>query len=571
MIDSEANTKSLRDYVDMFRRRRFSLILPALVIIFIALLIAFGLPATYQSQATILIEEQEVPQDLVPTTINSYAAKQVQVISQRVLTVDNISEIISKFDLYPQSAPESSMLSSELATKFRESVEVDLVSADVIDPRSRRPSEATIAFILSFSHPVPATSQKVTEELVALFLKENLRERVDKVSSTEEFLKSEAEKLNEELLSLEAQLADFKLENANSLPELYEFNLTTLERTQREISDVQRRIQALEKRKIELGGKLAQLSPTAPVVLASGETVLSSADRLKALQSEYRGKAAIYRDNHPDVVRLEREISALQAELGLGADVGDLRRQLEVQQKHLSELQAKYKDSHQDVQGTKALIAQLESSIRSAGRASSRPVRAQPDNPAYILLDSQLNAVASEISSLNGLQSELQNRVLHYESLLKKAPDVEKDYQALLRDYSNATVKYEEIRAKQREAAVSKNLEQDQKGQRFTLLEPPNLPLEPVSPNRPAILFMGFVLAAAAGLGFAALREVMDSAINGVHELTTIMGEAPLVVIKYIDNEDDILHRQRAWKIGLIAAVVVGLFFAFYLQLFYMP
>jgi succinoglycan biosynthesis transport protein ExoP len=140
-----------------------------------------------------------------------------------------------------------------------------------------------------------------------------------------------------------------------------------------------------------------------------------------------------------------------------------------------------------------------------------------------------------------------------------------------LRDYGNATVKYEEVRVKQRAAAASKNLEQEQKGERFTLIEPPALPSEPVSPNRPAIIFLGFILAAAAGLGFALLREAMDGAIHGVRELTAIMGEAPLVVIDYINNDDDIFQRQRAWKISLAFAVTAGLLFVFYLHVFYKP
>lgn len=571
MIDATDHVNSLQHYIEVIKRRRLSLLLPAMITMAIAVMLAFGIPATYKSEATILIEEQEIPQDFVRTTITSFAAQQVQVISQRVLTVENISEIVDKFNLYAQGGTDSRDPITELATKFRENVTVDLVSAEVIDPRSGRPTEATIAFTLAFTDATAAIAQSVTNELVTLFLDENLRDRADQVASTEEFLKTEAEQLNKELLALEQQLSDFKTQNEGSLPELYQFNLATLERTQKEHSDVQRRIQELEKSKIELSARLAQLNPSAPVVLPSGETVLSSADRLKALQSEHRGKAAIYRDNHPDLIRLEREIRALQTELGIGTDVEDLRRQLLEQNRRLAELQTKYNDNHQDIQSSKNLIAELEESIRSAGQVKSRANAPRADNPAYILLDTQLSTIASEMRSLVNKQIELQDKIRHYEDLIKRAPDVEKDYQALLRDYSNATLKYQEINAKQREAAVSKNLEQEQKGQRFTLIEPPALPVQPISPNRPAILFLGFLIAIAAGLGFALLREVMDGAIHGVHELTSILGEAPLVVIQYINNDDDILQKQNAWKLSMAGALAAGLLFVLYLHFFYKP
>lgn len=554
----------------MFRRRKFSMLVPAMAIIILAVLLAFGLPATYQSRATILIEEQEIPQDFVRSTITSFAAQQVQVISQRVLTVENISTIVEKFKLYQQEDSNSRLPSTELAEIFRSNMELELVSADVIDPRSGRPTEATIAFTLAFTDPSRATAQKVTNELVTLFLDENLRDRTDQATSTADFLEAEAQQLNEELLGLEQRLANFKQANEGSLPELYQFNLSTLERTQREISDVKLRLQELEKRKIELAAELAQLSPSAPVVLPSGEVVLSSVDRLKALQSEYRRKSAIYNDNHPDVTRLQREIAALEAELGIQTDAEDLRRQLREERETLAELRSRYSENYYEVQNTLQVIEDLERDLAGSTGANDANTP-QPDNPAYILLDTQLSATESEVRALGSREQELQGKIARYESLLLRAPDVEKDYQALLRDYNNATAKYQDIKAKQREAAVAKNLEQEQKGERFALIEPPALPLDPVSPNRPAILFLGVVLACGAGLGVALIREAMDRGIHGVGELTAVLGEAPLVVIPYLDNDDDILHNRRAWQISLGAALAAGLLFIVYLHFFFKP
>ncbi|NQX87055.1 MAG: lipopolysaccharide biosynthesis protein [Halioglobus sp.] len=571
MIDKEFQTTSLDDYVRMIKRRKLSLLLPAIIIVSLALLLAFGIPAFYQSRATILIEEQEIPQDFVRATVGSYAAQQIQVISQRILTVENIRGIAAKFNLLQSEGSNSPAPITELAERFRSNVDIDLVSADVIDPRSGRPTQATIAFTLAFTDPNPVVAQQVAGELVSLFLDENLRDRVGQVASTEAFLASEAGQLNSELLNLEQRLADFKIAHEGNLPELYQYNLATLERTQQEYANVQRRIQELDNSRIEMSSKLAQLSPSAPVVLATGETVLSSADRLKALQSEYRGKAAIYRNNHPDVIRLEREISTLQNELGVGTNVDELRKQLQDQQLRLADLQTRYKDDHQDILSTKNLIAVLEDNIRTT-RSSSRASKApQADNPAYVLLETQLSAVRSEMRSLNKLSSELQAKMQHYEALRRQAPEVERNYKALLRDYSNADDKYQDIKIKQREAAVSRSLEQEQKGERFTLIEPPALPSDPISPNRPAIIFLGLILGGGVGLLFALLREVMDSAIHGAQELTNLMGEAPLVVIEYIENDNDIMRHKRAWALSLLAAAAAGLFFIFYLHIFYQP
>ena len=571
MIDEEEHGKSLEDYVSMLKRRKLSLLIPTLILFTVALLLAFGLPATYESKATILIEEQEIPRDFVRSTITSFAAQQVQVISHRVLTVKNISTIIEKFELYEQSEGATQLPATELAILFRQNMRLELVSADIIDPRSGKPTQITIAFTLTFSDPSPERAQKVTHELVTLYLNENLRDRTEQAASTEEFFLAESVLLNEELTDLEQRLADFKTLNEGSLPELYNFNLSTLERTHREVSDVKLRIQELEKRKIGLAAQLIQLSPSSAVMLPTGEMVLSDTDRLKALQSDYRRKAAIYSDYHPDVVRLDREIQALQAELGVEVDVDDLRRQLQEQQRHLAELQSKYKDGHQEIQNTQLLIALLEDSIHGAGNTGVAANVPQPDNPAYILLDTQLDATELELHKLADKEVELEDKVAHYEALIKRAPNVEKDYQALLRDYSNATVKYQDLKSKQREATVSKNLEQDLKGERFILVEPPALPIFPISPNRLAIILMGFALSAGAGLGFAFVREAMDSSLHGIRELTALMGAAPLVAIPYIENDTDVLNKRRGWKIGLAVGLTIVLLLVLFIHFFYKP
>jgi uncharacterized protein involved in exopolysaccharide biosynthesis len=558
MSEYQQYSKSPSDYINLIKRRKLSFVVPAVIIFLAAVVIALELPTIYQSKATILIEEQEIPRDFVSSTIANYAAQQVQVISQRLLTVESIKAIAEKFQLYGGAGSGENVSGSRLAQKFRNNMSLDLVDAQVVDPRSGRPTSATIAFTLSFNDTNPATAQKVTDELVTLFLNENLRDRTEQARSTADFLGQEAKELDAELMEVEQRLASFKAENEGSLPELYQFNLSILERSEREMSVMEQRIQELEKRRIEVTSQLSQLSPTAPLKLSSGDVVLSDMDRLKVLQSEYRRVKAIYRDNHPDVVRLEREISNLQNELGVTSDTEDLQQQLLVQQEHLSELQSKYNESHPEIASTRRIIAQLEKSIRNAEPQTGNSSQVV-NNPAYVMLQTQLNATESELRSLQAREKELREKIDHHEALVRRAPNVEKEYNSLLRDYESVSARYQDIKAKQRSAAMSIALETEQRGERFTLIEPAALPIDPVSPNRSAIIYLGFVLAVGVGIGFVLLREALDSSIHSEGELAAITGEPALVVIPYIDNEIDIRKRQRALTLALAAAVAISL------------
>jgi succinoglycan biosynthesis transport protein ExoP len=573
MNSEEEYVKSMNDYAAMLKRRKWAMSIPAFVIFALAIILAFGLPPTYQSQATILIQQQAVANDFVRSSVTSFAAQQVQTISQRVLTVANIGSIVEEYNLYGQSGAKagSRLPGTELALLFREDMDMDMVSADVIDPRTGRATEVTIAFTLAFKARSARNAQKVASELSTLFLNENLAIRTDQASSTADFFEMEGQRLNRDVLNLSQQLAEFKILNEGSLPQLYQYNLNMLERTAQQLSTADLRLQELHKREIELASRLAQLSPFAPVVLPTGEVVLSDDNRLKAAQSDYRRKSAIYNDSHPDVVRLYREIQVLQAELGVETDMEDLRQQLQGQKQHLAGLRGKYLDGHQDIRNTQQVISQLEASIRAAGNATAVNYTPEADNPAYVLLSTQLDAIASEAESVSKLKIELQEKEGRYVEIIKRAPDVEKDYEALLREYTLATNKAQDIKRKQQDAQMSKSLEENRKGERFILIEPPAVPSDPVSPNRPAIIFLGLLLGVGVGLGLALLRESLDGGIQSTGELASLMGEPPLVAIPYIKNEWDAKKKQKNWRLSRLSAIVVGIVLLLCLHFLYTP
>jgi succinoglycan biosynthesis transport protein ExoP len=573
MNSEEEYVRSADDYIAMLKRRKWAMGIPAFVIFALAIILAFGLPPSYQSQATILIQQQAVANDFVRSSVTSFAAQQVQTISQRVLTVANIGSIVEEYDLYGQSGLKtgSRLPGTELALLFREDMDMELVSADVIDPRTGRATEVTIAFTLAFKARSARSAQKVASKLVTLFLNENLDIRTAQASSTSDFFEMEGQRLDRDVLDFSQQLAEFKVLNEGALPQLYQYNLNMLERTAQQLSTADLRLQELHKRELELASRLAQLSPFSPVMLPTGQVVMSDDDRLKAAQSDYRRKSAIYNDNHPDVVRLYREIQGLQAELGIETDIEDLRKQLQRQKQHLGELQGKYLDDHQDIRNTQQVIRHLEESIRAAGNTTAVNYAPKADSPAYVLLSTQLDATESEAQSVNKLKIELQEKADHYEEIIKRAPDVERDYEALLREYTSATAKAQETKKKQQDAQMSKSLEENRKGERFILIEPPAIPTDPVSPNRPAIIFLGLLLGVGVGLGLALLRESLDGGIQSTGELASLMGEPPLVTIPYIENELDAKKTQKSWRLSRLSAIVAGIVLLLCLHFFYTP
>ena len=559
----DETTKSVNDYLAIFRRRRLLIGATAATLLAVSVLVAFGLPAVYRSSATILIEAQEIPSDLVRSTITSFADQQIQVITQRAMTNQNLSAIIEKFDLYADDRPRTPL--TELVEDFREEVQLDVISADVIDPMSGRPTQATIAFTIAFDHGNPEVAQKVTNELVTLYLNEKLRTRTRSATETSEFLAGETVKLDKEIATLERKIADFKRENEMRLPELNELNLQLMERADSDLTEVQRALNAVEEQKIFLQAQLANVNPSMSMVLATGEPVVGPEDQLRALRTQESRLSGIYGEEHPDVKRVRREIAALEAEVDGGSNVIEIERYLAVLRSELQAARQSYAADHPDVTRLERQIETLEQEHATAvatGEPAGESIDAidRNSNPAYVSLLTQLRSAEAEQRSLETQRGQLREKLTTYEKRIFETPQVEAEYSALTRELENRRAKYQETLAKQLEAERARTLEQERMGERFLLIEPPLAPVTPHSPNRPAILLLGFVFSVAGGFGAALGAENLDRSVRGSKGVAAITGALPIAMIPVIPTGlEKKAQRKRRAVFGTAAAGAVGM------------
>jgi polysaccharide biosynthesis transport protein len=567
-MEEMEDIKGLGDYLSILGRRKKQLIIPAIIILVASALLAFGLPSIYQSKATILIEQQEIPVDLVRSTVTSYAGERIQMISQRVMTTENLSKIIDSYGLYKDERKTTSM--SILVEEMRKEISLEMISADVVDPRSGRPTTATIAFTLSFNNENPRTAQKVTSELVSLFLNANLERRTKSAIETSGFLSTESAKLEDKVAALEAKLAKFKERNINNLPEMQQLNLQLMGRSESELRDVEQQLRSLEERKVYLTSQLAQVDPNTETISADGRRILGSKDRLKALQSEYVTLASSYSPTHPDIIKMKKEIEALRKEVGSTDEAEELRMQIKDLKAKEATMREHYSAEHPDVKKVQRALAKAQQALKEAvknRKQQEKDSEIEPDNPAYIQLQAQLEAAEGDIRSLRKTEAQLKEKLRDFEERLTKSPQVEREYRDLTRDYDNAMGKYKEVKAKQLEAELAEALERDNKGERFSLIEPPQLPEKPSKPNRLAILFLGFIFSLAGGVGTVAVTEAMSDAIKDTGGLMQITGEPPLITIPYIEVEAEQdkreMFRKKAIIAGIIAAVLAVILFHF--------
>ena len=492
---------SVNDYLAIVKHHAWLIILSGTAILGVCLAVALSLPPTYESSGTILVESQQISPDLVGANNTTFADERIEIIRQRVMTREHLEGIINKYNLFSAQGRQLSL--TEKIEEMRNAITVALVSADV-----KGRGEVTIAFRLGFEHSQPEIANKVANELVTLFLDENIKQRTERASETTEFLTQEADKLRIELETLENRLADFKQTHSNALPEHQELRMNMLTRAETELKEVDRDYKAAREEvrfnELELSAANAGLA-TKPG--AAGAAADKPQD-LGSLKAEYARLMSLYTEAHPDVRAVKRKIAALEAQGTSGA----------------------------------ALPASMD-----VAKAQAR-----------------IAASDMRIKSLADQKQEILRKISTYEAQILETPQVERGMVTLMRDHENAQKKYEEIRTKQMSAKISESLEQENKAERFVLLESPLMPEKPIKPNRKKVVAMGLVLAPVGAGALVMLLELINPRVRGAEALASVLGKRVLVSIPYIHTRAE-LARRKQWRVRLIIIGVV--LFALFLVL----
>lgn len=575
--EDEQRGKDIREYLATLRRRKGQILAVTAMLAAVAIAVAIGLPPVYQSSATILVQEQEVPPDLVRSTITSFADERIQVISQQVMTRAVLLQLIERYGLYEKYRARET--SEAILKRMRGDITLSFVDANISDRSSGRRVNATIAFKISYDSPDPARAQKVVNDLALQYLNENVKVRQQSVAETAAFLGEEADRVAKQLQEIESNLAEFKRRYVGRMPDSSPANMQLAERTESELLRVEREIPMLQDRKLSLEAQLRLIKPNTPAAtITAGEPASTPEDRLRALETQYASASAVYGAEHPDIKRMQREIAALRAETVAPMKAGAAADNLKELEDQLAALRKRYAEDHPDIQRLRRSIAALKAAEsretaapRLPGKGPALHSTPRPDNPLYIALTAQLDSTTRDLTQLAALRNDLRAKQRTYDMRLLQIPEIEREYRDMTRDYENAQTRYREVKAKQTQAEVAQELEKDRKAERFTLSEPANLPESPSRPNRVRIALMGLAASMSGGVGLAWFREALDPSVKGPLELARIARVPILTAIPYIETRRERLgKRRRTWMVACVFTLL-GVAFLLGIHLFLKP
>lgn len=546
-----ASAPGLSDYITALKRRRNLMLAIALPIIALSIMLAIGLPSVFQSSGFIEIEEAQNLKQVTNDTANEprYADQYVASLGTRVLSTPNLRKLLQQHEFYADQDEDP----AGAVQRLKEDASVDIVTTQIIDPTTGREREVVSAFTVAFDHRDPQLAFEGAKWLVDSYLQANRLDRQRQAETAAKFYGSEAERVRKEVAELEAKLADFKLKNAGTLPELTEVNMGSMERTERDLRDVEVQLQALRRERVMLGSQLQQ-ARTAP----------ATGPGLRALEDEYARKSMQYDQSHPDLISLRRQIDAMKR--GASASGMTLSQQLANERAILAEARQRYSEDHPDVKRIQRNIATLQARI-AAGETADRSLAA--DSPVAIQLQAQINATDSQIGALQARSTELRTRMDQLEQRLNMTPQVEREYQIVTRDLASARAKYEELVKRRMDSEVSEAAIAEGRADKFRVVQAPSVPAAPAKPKRLALALIGIVLAGVIALTITVAVEAMDQSVRGSRDVRDILGVSPLAAVPMISNSLAIsMRKRRLLRVGTCALAGVVAAYVISIQLF---
>ena len=500
----------IRDYLKMSKRRKWWIGLTTLAVFLSALVLAIRLPNTYRAETVILVDPQKVPDSYVASTVSSSIADRMTTMQQQVMSPSRLQRIVDEMGLYPE-------LRGQKTTEDIIRIMQGATAIEVLAPGERRLS----AFRIAFHGRDPVITAKVCNRLAALFIEENLQVRAQQFTGTAEFLESELQNTKQQLEVKERELGRIKSTFVLDLPESKQYHLEALTSLRTQLQTHVDRVSRAQQEKVYMQSLMVTANPTVDLDAGAALGLSASATPLQRLEQQLASLRARYGPNYPEVRKLQSQVDEIK--------------------KNATE------------------TGQLTPAIQegSGGRRGSR-------NP---VLEAQLQKLDQEIDESTKAQAQLRDRINFHVSKLERVPIFEQQISGLMRDYDTLRTHYNSLLDKKLSAEMASELEARQKGERFVILDPAQVPQKPFSPNRTLLALAGLVGGLLAGICLAIMVEMTDQSVRTEDEVARILGKPILGDIPRISTPQqrrrDILRALSAITATVVGSVSLGMLLSF--------
>lgn len=490
--------------------RKWFIVVPAVVISIGTFLWARSLPDRYQSSATVLVIGQQVPKDLIRPTVTDSVEDRLRAISQEILSRTKLERIIDEFGLYKK----------ERGDRIMEDIIEQMRSRDLAIniPRTRGD---TTSFSVSFIAEKPRLAMQVADRLASLFVKANTENRELQAGSTSQFLDAQLEQARQAMKAQDDKIAAFRMQHSGRLPEQLQSNIQMVMTTQAQIETNMEAAGKARDRVTQLENKIADLEALANAVSAAGaagpQGVESPiAKQLEAKRAERSEQLLTKKEDHPDIRKIDREISALEAK------------------------------------------AETEAQNAPVSPVGTLPSLRQADQDKLIAWRDELRETKADLDRRAKEDTKLRQQLTQYSARMESTPGIESEFTDLMRNYGTQREQYEELLKKRDSSKLAENLERQQIGEKFSVIDSARMPERPIWPDRTRYNLMGLFGGLAFGVALAALLEYRDTTLKSDDDIVTSLALPVLAVIPAMTNVVERAQQRRRTRMMVVATSIAS-------------
>ncbi len=482
------------------------------------------MPDKYESFARIYVDTDPMLKPLLKgISVDVNIQRQINVMQRTLSSRPNLEKVIrmTDLDLSVSSAREMESLIEKLASNITVTAEGgELVRVSYLDKD-------------------PQMAKRVVQALMTIFVESNLGRSRKDLAGARRFIDDQIREYELQLEAAEKRLADFKRENMGLLPgdQNYFSQVAKLksdyEAAQASLDDLITRRDELKRQLADIPQYLTVTSPMGPLAPAGpmgagpmGATPAAGAGsdlaaRIATIEQTLTEMSLHYTDKHPDVVRLKRQLATLR-------------------------------ERYQEQQGE-----------MMAGPASPTPGvgNTTVSNPVYEQTKLDIIDAEAEIATLRPRVEKARKAYEDMQNRARTVPVVEAELARLDRDYNVIKKNYEELLTRREKARIEQNIETKSDKVVYNMIEPPQVPLKPSSPNRPLYLSMILVLGLGAGLGVAFIMTQIRVTFPTVQSLRDAFALPVLGAVSAVVSDED--RRRRLLDLSIFGATMIGLFLAY--------
>ena len=490
----------------VWRFRRSALVV-AWVLGVVGTLVILGLPGQYESRAQIYVDTQSVLRPLLQgIAVSPESRDQTDIVRHALLSRPSLDRVARGTGLY--EGMKSAAEREKFLTEF----------ADMISIRGEGGSGL---YSISYPDTDAYTSFAVVKTLLDTFVNNSLGAGRSDTQNAENFLAKEVSNYEARLSESEQKLAEFKKQHIGMMPDQRGDYFLRLQQESTSVEKLQTSVEIAKRQRDELRRKIAGD--------ANGAGVLAGAPSAQEIQ----------------------------AATSIDARIHESKRQLD-------ELLLKFTDQHPEVVALKESIARLEERRRKE-LGGVRATSAGADDKSSLVVDPvmqnlqiALNTADVQVAALEEELARARGSLSDVRQKLSTGPEVEAELARLNRDYGVTKAQYEALLQRLESARISNNADRTE-DLHLKVIEPPQLTLRPVRPNRRLFLGALFALSLLAGAGIAYLYAKTEPVFFTKSSITDVL-ELPVIgVVSLAQTQQEISERRAGYvRFAVIILALAG-------------